>query len=180
MHHLLTFSCKLTDSEKWHPICSESKYGTHYLIYARFEIDTNSDTEKKEVKKIELHLQNYTGAVTLGIASASIPEWGETADGASEMYILKVKIKALFYNPSFDIIVPKGALILGEKDEMETIVNVVENCNINILDNTNQTTKNRARFVDEEFYIRDGEEIKKLENDRGPRNCRAIRSTFYL
>lgn len=178
MHQELTFTCNLNEPEKWQPICSEVKYGTHYLIYAKFTAKEKKG--KCEVEKIDLWLQNYTGAVTMGIANASIPEWGTTRDGASEMFILTVKVKALLFNPGFEIKVPKGKLVLGKKDELETNVFVVKNDNPVLLDNTNRDTRNRAIFVDEEFYIRDGEDINERLSIRGDRNCRAIRSTFYF
>lgn len=182
MHHLLTFTLNLNQPEKWQPICSEIRYGTHYLIYAKFIPKENQlNPEKCDIGEIKLWLQNFTGAVTLGIADASVPEWGETRDGFEEMHILKIKIKPLFYNPNFDIeITDDLPLIFDKNGGIETIVSTERTENSSFMDTTNEDTRREAIFVDEEHYIRDGEDIHELEGERGSRNCRAIRGTVFF
>uniref|UniRef100_UPI0035BE9A8E hypothetical protein n=1 Tax=Gilvibacter sp. TaxID=2729997 RepID=UPI0035BE9A8E len=48
----------------WDPIYAATHYGTEYFIYAKF-IGSYSEG-KKNIEKIQLYLQNYSGAVTLG------------------------------------------------------------------------------------------------------------------
>lgn len=51
----------------WQCIFADIAYGTHYLIYAKFLGHKNEETGGFSVKKIQLYLQNYTGAVTVGL-----------------------------------------------------------------------------------------------------------------
>jgi hypothetical protein len=79
MHEKLKFKIHLSEErgadQEWgyQPIFSEAQYGSHYVINARFE--GNADTSGTlNLDNIHFYLQNYTGAVTVGLEKFSLVE----------------------------------------------------------------------------------------------------------
>lgn len=54
----------------WQAILADHQYGTHFFIYSKFIGKLSEDKSSFNLKSVQLFLQNYTGAVTIGLAGS--------------------------------------------------------------------------------------------------------------
>ncbi|MFD2565308.1 hypothetical protein [Aquimarina rubra] len=64
-HEALKFNVQVKDYQNWQPIVGCQHYGTFYMIYIKFiKVEKEGD---KFIYTCSFKLQNYTGAITMGL-----------------------------------------------------------------------------------------------------------------
>ncbi|HIB48992.1 MAG TPA: hypothetical protein EYN07_00205 [Flavobacteriaceae bacterium] len=157
------------------PIFTETSHGTHYSLYAEFSPRDPSKTYKHEfdVGKITVRLQNYTGAVTMGISSVVGINIYKISDKQKEFMVanfstqrvieLVVSVQPLNSCDEVEINLNDKELILREGDLFETHVlhKIIDGSLSGAGRNTMDGT---PRILDEKYMWRDGEEVMMEED----------------
>lgn len=209
MHERLKFKIQLNDQRgvdpDWglQPIFTESQYGSHYVINARFEgKEIDKDKGTVELSKIHFYIQNYTGSVTVGLEKYAIIEecnpaekrYGELLEPEyPDSKIYKIQLFARGFSNNFDYthdiqehlkVINRGDIIVTE------VVYLPVTKLLTHYDQENMFQK--AAYVDPLYMERDGEDvdltkvgrvmIKKMtrlgvtEDDNGVIDFNAIKS----
>jgi hypothetical protein len=148
----------------WQAIYADNKYGTHYLLYAKF-LGENTE-EGFEVEKIQIYVQNYRGFVSIGlgeyatIAEMTIDEHDPDRDNRypdRKKYYLQVALKGINKSKSTYSFKPEK-LILKDGDIIMTqpIFIPIESTLTKIFDK--EDMKN-SDFLDELFMARLGSDV---------------------
>ena len=154
------------------PIYSDTKYGTHYSIYAKIAGIKGVDAKGKDCFKVDsmnFYVQNFSGPVTLGITkvvgieskilSEDFSIKGFSSGRHLKCLIIMQGLNTDFnyeYSPQKDI----GTILYnGDLLEIEVVFEAITNT-ISRVRETNQNVRdNTTLFVDTEFMERDGESI---------------------
>ncbi|WP_432413013.1 hypothetical protein [Rasiella sp. SM2506] len=168
------------------PVYSDQAYGTQYGLFADFKPKDMDKVYKDffDVGELSMRIQNYSGAITLGITKIStvyIKEFDENnemnefkIDGFSKRHIkLFVILQSL--NNSFEAsetISDKEPLTLYNGDLLEILVQYLPA--ENKFSNIDNVEKNDAFFVDHKYQVRDGEEISNRDDTHELREVIAI------
>ncbi len=153
------------------PVYSDQAYGTQYGLFAEFK-PKNLDKVYKDsfdVGELSMRIQNYSGAITLGITKISkiyIKELDEDndmnefkIDGFSKRH-LKLLVILQPLNNTFEnseTFSEENPLTLHHGDLLEVVVYYLPAKNK--FSNIDAQDKNDALFVDHKYQVRDGEEI---------------------
>jgi hypothetical protein len=151
------------------PVYSDQAFGTQYGIFAHFK---PKDTEKVykdtfDVGVIHMRLQNYSGAVTLGISkisSVTISKFDKKDNSLKIDDFTKRHIKlAVILQPlsntfeASEKITEEEPLTLAHGDLLEVSVHYLPaDTKFSCIDDA---TKEKAIFVDHKYQVRDGEVI---------------------
>jgi|GEM_PF-4142247 len=164
------------------PIYSDAHYGTQYGVFANFVGKKVNDTF--EVKMVELELQNYTGAVTIGLVK-SLGFVIDEADSANQIAnfssgrLIKLYVVIQALNNSSNISIPE--ITSNEEFSLENtetqftfvhgdileVVPIVMPIN-SVYMNTEQSEVDMgsdALFADTEYSYRNGETIEITRNN---------------
>jgi len=158
-----------SDNEKvqiadWQPIYADAHYGTHYFVYAKF-IGAKKGSSF-QVDTIQFYLQNYSGSISMGLTNQFTLD--ETADNNDadfldprypnrRKYILTVGLQGLNNNYTNLDYKPDGLVInAGDLIQVSGFLVPVDTSLSNIYDSSQI---HNARFVDEMFMDRNGDEI---------------------
>ncbi|TXD49152.1 hypothetical protein [Polaribacter sp. IC073] len=168
MHETLRSSFKLQkENAEWQRITSDSANNTFFSIYAKFYFKEDSFTPNS----CDVKIQNYTGSITYGISNvASEIKFIYDKDIKDYVFFFTIKLKPLFAN-----------------DEMTNISLEFKNLNHKHYKNTEPTSNfssnhlmfvhleyenhhkeelpietniNDLNFIDQNHYLRDGDEIR--------------------
>ncbi len=159
----------------YNPIYTDQYYGTHFGLFADFKPkDTNEVYNKEfEVGKIAMKLQNYSGAVTLGISSIISLEIKDAEEefivkdfSTGRLIELSVCLQALnnSFEKSVDLAQEQKSFTFKEGDILNVKVFIKPiDSELSGIDDENRNTN--SLFVDENYMIRDGEEINVLDKN---------------
>jgi len=158
------------------PIYSDTKYGTHYSIYAKI-IGTKTKDAKGiecfEVDAMNFYIQNFSGPVTLGITKVVGIESLVLSDdykieGFSSGRHLKCILIMQGFNNDFSYKYKpqnnKGAVLYeGDLLEIEVVFEAIENKISRVRETDIVLRDSLTLYVDTEYMERDGESIVFLE-----------------
>lgn len=162
----------------WQAIFADYKYGTHYMIYAKFMGTPNDSNGSFTLKSVQLYLQNYTGAITLGLAGSpkmikvKTPELEVKASekDSPSKYKLFIPLQALNVTDVEDVFTINGdqGITIHAGDLLETVP-VFRTIGASSGESGSNPNKRKIpAFVDELFNTRLGEDV-------GPTNIGARR-----
>ncbi len=168
----LNISESPTNEEKaqiadWQPIFSETNYGTHYLIYAKF-LGKKIDKDEFQVNKVQLYLQNFSGGVTIGLTGkvdffqsakdASDPDYNDPRYPNRQKYKIQIGLQGMTTNHVLEHFQPQTDIVLktGDIVQAEAFFIPVDSGISKIFDPDDMTN---CCFVDEIFMERNGDEI---------------------
>ncbi|MEM8999974.1 MAG: hypothetical protein AAGB24_06890 [Bacteroidota bacterium] len=156
----------------WQAIYADNKYGTHFLIYAKFIGE--KDTDGFHVSRIQLYLQNYKGAVSLGFVDHAIieemdiekddPDNDNRFPDRRKFYLqiglqgLNIVRSTYNFEPEKNLILKNGDIIMTD-----TIFVPINSQISKIFDSSNVSN---ADFVDELFMERLGSDIFITEDGK--------------
>lgn len=167
------------------PIYSDTKYGTHYSIYAKIIGTKTVDPKGKDCFKVDsmnFYIQNFSGSVTLGITKVVGIESRVLNDdfnikGFSSGRHLKCLLIMQGFNNDFSYdFKPQnnngGILYEGDLLEIEVVFEAIENKISSARETDQDLRDNLTLYVDTEFMERDGESIVFLKG--GEHKMKAI------
>ena len=173
MHETLRSSFKLQkENVEWQRITSDSVNNTFFSIYAKFYYEEGSFTPKS----CDVRIQNYTGSITYGISEVeSEIKFIFDKDVKEYVFLFTIKLKPLFANEEFSQNNLKIVDLSYDGIYDEKINNVPNNFsdnhlmfidlvyeNYHICDLDSKTEVNKLDFIDQNHYLRDGDQIKKF------------------
>ncbi|MAN59962.1 MAG: hypothetical protein CMC08_09035 [Flavobacteriaceae bacterium] len=175
-HENLRFNLHLSENKSpsttplsFGPIYSDTKYGSHYGLFANVQGRKLGGTAF-EVSKIELFLQNYTGSVTIGIShilgihvSEAIPADYKTRKEGGRFVQLFVCLQGLSTAFGKSVTLSENELVLTEANLLEVIIVFEPVANqFSMIDEPIEKRNASALFADPEYLERDGEDIFEI------------------
>ncbi len=151
----------------WQPVFSETNYGTHYLIYAKF-LGKKLDEGSFSVKKVQLYLQNFSGGVTIGLTGnmdffqsakdTEDPDFNDPRYPDRQKYKMQIGLQGMATNHVLKHFEPQKEIVLktGDIIQAEAFFLPVDTGISKIFDPEDMGS---CCFVDEIFMERNGDEI---------------------
>lgn len=159
----------LAEPLQYSPIFSDTKYGTHYGLFANFRgSKTNNRTFR--IAQIELLLQNYTGGISIGIShilgihiNERPPQRYLEKHQKGKWVQLFVCLQGLsaHYGKKLDLADAELELTEGDILEVVAVFEPVSNAYSKI-DEPLERRNAETLFADPDYLERDGEDIRLL------------------
>ncbi len=164
MHQTLISKVDFTPSDDWQHVVSRQDYGTFYCIYLKVlevlrpDIKIKGNTSNQYSYKIKFHLQNFEGAVTVGISDVilRIPDSKQKNDEEDDFdFQFILSCKPFYANPQ------SGEIIVETKEELKSgkIVDFFVEMDFPPHDMYNPKNLRDSEYISPERHVRDGEEV---------------------
>ncbi|WP_160111952.1 hypothetical protein [Aquimarina sp. AU58] len=167
------------DNNRFQSIYASQSYGTFYAVFARFTVhdiitsDHQVVPNKKLLEQIELKLVNYKGNINMAFAKKSEIDEDSlektTSGNEIKTFLLKINIKGAVGDNIglIDVLYFEEPLII-ENDTYFTVIRELLTLSGKTKEEFNKPEENSPfvnHIFDEEFYLRDGENMERKKED---------------
>lgn len=162
-HQQLKFQVDPTKSEIWQPVLGGQAHGTFFMVYMKFHDfeEHNHDDNGNYFYKCSFKLQNYRGAITIGLADIEREtiqsEVEELKDKGSITHI-RVKVQPFKKND----LIPERVLMFSNKIEKEMLA-VIQLELLNPPDSLfDSNDLDNSLYINPYTHFRDGDEFDEV------------------
>jgi len=126
-HENLKFPLSLTKNDIWQPIYGAKHHGTFYMIYIMIKSYEAVENEFKKIEHIyncDFRLQNYRGAITMGLTGTKIPKFSTDTSEAKLGEILNLNLEVSPFKKNDYLKDIKLKLVKPITSKLVTVINV--------------------------------------------------------
>lgn len=158
-HENLKFPLSLTKNDIWQPVFGAQHHGTFYMIYIKiksYEKVQNDFGKTEHTYHCDFRLQNYRGAITMGLIGTKIPKFSTDTSEAKLGDILNINLEVSPFKKNDYLNNIKLKLVKPIESKLVTVINVfvlsppIELFNPKDLDN--------SLYLNPYTHLRDGDE----------------------
>nr|WP_321222368.1 hypothetical protein [uncultured Psychroserpens sp.] len=162
-HENLKFQLSLTKNDIWQPVFGAQHHGTFYMIYIKIK---SYEEVKNEFGKIEhtydcdFRLQNYRGAITIGLAGSKTPKFTTDTSDANLGDILNINLEVKPFTKKDYLNDVKLKLVKPIESNLITVINVfVLSPPKNLFD---PNDLDNSLYLNPYTHLRDGDEYTEV------------------